>query len=105
MKMYTLLALSLISFIHAAQPPSQKAEYTGKQINGTCIIYEGITARQPAPYQGKLTCKVSYDSENNSYTGEVFNHGYSRCDWLSMPLPIDKAQQYYLELAQQDPNH
>lgn len=76
--------------------------FESKIKNGTKTIYNGVLKTNS--HGGKLTCKVIYDSQNNSYSGEVFNERFSTAEWHSCGLDVEEARKYYLNMVEQDPD-
>ncbi len=49
-----------------------------------------------------LTCLITYDSQNNSYCGQIINNRCSAADWDLQELDAGKAKEYYDNLREQD---
>lgn len=82
--------------------PPMLVHFESKTKNGTKTIYNGVLKTNS--HGGKLTCKVIYDSQNNNYSGEVFNERFSIAEWHSCGLDVEEARKYYLNMVEQDPD-
>lgn len=76
------------------------ASFESKTKKGTKTIYSGIVKINAQG--GMLTCKITFDSQNNSYSGELINERFSTADWYSSGLDAGKAKEYYDNLREQD---
>ncbi|GMU19715.1 MAG: hypothetical protein AMXMBFR12_09070 [Candidatus Babeliales bacterium] len=76
--------------------------FESKSKNGTKTIYKGTLKINPSG--GALTCKIIYDSQSGSYSGELINERFSASEWHSCGLDAGKAKEYYDNLREQDPD-
>lgn len=80
--------------------PPMRAYFESKSKKGTKTVYTGIVKINAQG--GMLTCSITYDSQNNSYCGQIINNRFSTADWGSQELDPGKAKEYYDNLREQD---
>lgn len=82
--------------------PPMLAHFESKAKNGANVIYMGIIKINAQG--GTLKCKVTHDTQNNTYSGQLFNERFSQAEWGSRGLEAGRAKEYYDNLREQDPD-